>query len=83
MIGGLFQPTFVVIFFIIVALVAFAYWKIVSKAGYSGWLGLLILIPLVNVAFILVLALMEWPIERRSKWPKTLLACRELVSLPS
>ncbi|NLG49309.1 MAG: hypothetical protein GX552_04265 [Chloroflexi bacterium] len=39
------------------------WWKIFSKAGYSGALGLLTLIPLVNVILMLFLAFATWPVE--------------------
>jgi hypothetical protein len=54
----------------IVVLVAFwlvfgaAMWRIAEKAGYSGSLGLLALIPVVNVVVLLVFAFGTWPIER-------------------
>ena len=35
---------------------------ICSKAGYSRWLGLLMLVPLVNVVFFLYFAFSRWPI---------------------
>jgi len=35
---------------------------ICSKAGYSKWLGLLMLVPLVNVIFFLYFAFSRWPI---------------------
>ncbi len=35
---------------------------ICSKAGYSKWLGLLMLVPLVNVIFFLYFAFAKWPI---------------------
>jgi hypothetical protein len=40
------------------------WWKIFAKAGYSGAMGLLMLIPLVNFIMLLVLAFGEWPIQR-------------------
>lgn len=41
-------------------------WRICQKAGYPGILSLLILIPLVNVAFFYFLAFARWPIERKT-----------------
>jgi len=35
------------------------YWKIFSKAGFSGWLSLLILVPIVNIIVIFYLAFAE------------------------
>lgn len=42
------------------------FWKLATRAGYPGPLALLILIPLVNLAFIYFLAFSEWPAERRN-----------------
>jgi hypothetical protein len=42
-----------------------ANWKIAEKAGYSGVMSLLMLIPLANVVFFLIFAFSEWPIEAR------------------
>jgi len=39
-------------------------WRIVSKAGYSGALSLLGLIPLVNIVLLWVFAFSEWPTQR-------------------
>lgn len=39
------------------------WWKIFAKAGYSGALGLLMLVPLVNFVLLLVLAFGTWPIH--------------------
>jgi hypothetical protein len=65
MIGGLLQPSYLLILIVFSLIPAVASCKIVSKTGYSGWLGLLILVPLVNLVFMLILAFTEWPIERR------------------
>jgi len=40
------------------------YWRIFSKAGYSGALSLLMLIPIVNIIMLFVLAFGNWPIHR-------------------
>lgn len=37
---------------------------ILRKAGWSGWLVLLGLIPFVNIAMFFVFAFAEWPIQR-------------------
>ena len=46
------------------ALVAVPAWRICVKAGYPGWLGLLVLVPVVNLFFLYFLAFSQWPIER-------------------
>lgn len=48
----------------VIALFVWFWYRILSKAGYSGWLGLLILVPFGNLALALVLAFGEWPITR-------------------
>jgi uncharacterized membrane protein YhaH (DUF805 family) len=40
------------------------WWTIFSKAGYSGALSLLFLIPIANVVMLLVFAFGKWPILR-------------------
>lgn len=51
----------------VVALAIAVWWRIFSKAGFSGVLGLLMLVPLVNLFMILFLAFSEWPIERENR----------------
>lgn len=43
------------------------YWRIVAKAGYSGWLSLLMLIPLVNIVVLFIFAFSDWPLEQRAR----------------
>lgn len=43
------------------------YFRIVSKAGYSGWLSLLMLVPLVNIVMLFVFAFSDWPLEQRAR----------------
>jgi ABC-type anion transport system duplicated permease subunit len=40
------------------------FWFIFAKAGYSRWLSLLLLIPLVNVGILYFLAFSSWPAVR-------------------
>jgi len=49
---------------IIVAIIALFVWpysRIFRKAGFSPWLGLLMVIPLVNIAMTFFLAFATWP----------------------
>ena len=58
---------FLVTGIISIALIVFSviiYWKIFSKAGYSGALGLLMLVPIANIIMLCILAFGEWPIYR-------------------
>jgi hypothetical protein len=40
------------------------YWRIFSKAGYSGALGLLMFVPIANIIVLCVLAFGTWPIYK-------------------
>jgi hypothetical protein len=40
------------------------WWRIFSKAGYSGALGLLMFVPIANLIVLCVLAFARWPIQR-------------------
>jgi len=41
-----------------------AYIKIITRAGYSGWWVLIIIVPIVNIVMLLIFAYKEWPIQR-------------------
>ena len=41
------------------------YWRIATKAGYSGALSLLMFIPLVNLVMLILFAFSEWPVEQQ------------------
>ena len=42
-------------------------WRICQRIGYPGALGLLIVIPLVNLFLLYFLAFSEWPANRSGK----------------
>ena len=42
----------------------FIWFRIMSRTGYSGWLGLLMFVPVANFVMLIVLAFGEWPIYR-------------------
>lgn len=42
-----------------------AVWKICEKAGFAPWLALLMLVPAVNLVFMLVIAFRDWPALER------------------
>ena len=50
---------FWMLFFLVLVLLPF--WRICTKAGYSGWLSLLVLIPLANLIFLYFLGFSDWP----------------------
>lgn len=61
----MFFGTFTILFYIIIAVIWFAAWvQIFNKAGYTGWLTLLFLIPVVNIILFLWFAFSEWPVTR-------------------
>lgn len=37
------------------------FWMICSKAGFPGWISLLILFPMLNIGLLFFLAFAEWP----------------------
>lgn len=41
-----------------------AYVKVISRAGYSGWWVLILLVPILNIVMMLMFAFREWPIQR-------------------
>lgn len=43
------------------------YWFIFSKAGFSGALSLLMLIPVVNIIMLFFLAFAEWPALKQNQ----------------
>lgn len=47
----------------ITLLQALIFGSIFRKAGYSGWMGLLMAVPLVNLATLLWFATTTWPLE--------------------
>ena len=63
--GGIVLVLFI-LFIVLVCLVlkAIICWKIFSKAGYSGAMGLLMLIPVVDIIMVFVLAFGQCPIHR-------------------
>lgn len=46
------------------AIVVVPFWRICMKAGYPGALGLLIVVPLVNLVFLYYLAFATWPAHK-------------------
>lgn len=50
---------------IILLIIIVPLWKIFSKAGYSGGLSVLMLIPGLNLLMLLFLAFSKWPVEAK------------------
>jgi len=43
----------------------YASWRIVAKAGYSGWWRFFALLPILNLIVLYIVALSKWPLERK------------------
>jgi hypothetical protein len=43
-------------------IVVIPFWRLTTRAGFAGWLSLLMLLPLANVGFLYFLAFAEWPV---------------------
>lgn len=54
----------VIVFGALLLIAGVIWWKILSKAGYRGWVGLLMFVPIVNLGLLLYLAFSEWPIHK-------------------
>ena len=48
------------------ALIGFSGWRIFSRAGFTGYMGFMFLIPVANFAALLYLAHTEWPAINKS-----------------
>jgi hypothetical protein len=70
-------PMEITVILLVGVLPAIAFWKIFAKAGYPGALGLLLLVPLVNLVMFFFLAFSDWPVLKelealRRKSPQSL-----------
>src|SRR5256712_2062523 len=73
---GAFLIVYLVIMLAIVIFSIIVWWKIFSKAGYSGALGLLMFVPIANLVVLCVLAFGEWPIYRELNQLRQMAAAR-------
>ena len=46
---------------VVAVLVIVLFWRIFAKAGFSGWLSLLMVVPIANIVLLYVLAFSAWP----------------------
>lgn len=49
---------------IIAFIVIIPSWRICQRAGYSGWLGILAIVPMINLALLYFMAFSSWPSEK-------------------
>ena len=59
---------FIVLFVLcIITITLIIWWRILSKTGFHGALGLLMIVPIANFILLLVLAFAEWPVQKENK----------------
>ena len=51
-------------------IIVLPFWKIFQKAGFSGVLALLMIVPLVNIFMFFFLAFAEWPALKKGQPPQ-------------
>ena len=67
-IPGLLELLFILPLVILAGLLpVIVFWKICSKAGYPGPLGLLMLLPVANILLPIYLAFADWPVLKRAR----------------
>jgi hypothetical protein len=42
-------------------------WRICTRMGFSGWISVLTLVPLLNLALLYFLAFSDWPNDKKNK----------------
>ena len=60
-------PEIMIVMIVAAVIWLLPFWMIFSKAGFSGALSLLMLVPLVNIVMIFFLAFAEWPALKHAK----------------
>lgn len=51
---------------VVAAIAVVPFWRLCKRVGYSPWLSLLILVPLLNIGLVYFLAFSEWPSQKGS-----------------
>ncbi|MBA4742760.1 MAG: hypothetical protein H2060_08645 [Azoarcus sp.] len=49
---------------VVAIVVVIPVWRICRRTGHPGWIGLLILIPVVNLVLLYFIAFADWPATR-------------------
>ncbi|SDT87926.1 hypothetical protein [Halopseudomonas salegens] len=39
-------------------------WRLCQRIGYPGWIGILVLIPILNLALLYFIAFSHWPVNK-------------------
>jgi hypothetical protein len=67
-----FLPLAMIVGVIVLVIILIPFWFICKKAGFSGWLTLLNIIPMGNLVLLYVLAFAEWkvvPVAQLTPYP--------------
>jgi hypothetical protein len=81
--GGPFASIFLIALFAVTLIVlAIAFYRLYQKAGFSGAIGLLMLVPVVNLGVALYLAFAEWPVLAELARVKLLAASAAATATP-
>lgn len=57
----------IAILLVAIVITVVPFWRIFAKAGYTGWLSILMLIPLVNFILLYYLAFAKWPLQKEAE----------------
>lgn len=49
---------------VVAVIIVIPAWRICQRTGYPGWLGVLMLVPVVNLLFFYFLAFADWPSDK-------------------
>lgn len=62
--GALIAGVLMLLFVVVIVAAVVSIWGIIfSKAGYSFWMALLMLVPVANLVWLLIFAFSKWPIQ--------------------
>jgi len=73
----LFHNGFGIFWLVMAAIAIVPFWRLCQRVGYSPWLSLLIVVPLLNIGFVYYLAFSEWPSRKSDSGPLSSVRARE------
>jgi hypothetical protein len=53
----------IILYLALIIFFVYCYCKISGRAGYSPWMGLIMLVPIANIVILYMFAFKTWPIE--------------------